>query len=344
MWPNFRDEWVIHDDGVLLVVDKPAGVPSQAADPKRPDDVVTRLRGFLASRDVEPYLGVHQRLDQPTSGVLVFAARKDANASLAAQFEGRGVEKTYVACVTGWPRGREKATLRDALAPGTDGNVRVAGPRDRGARAAVTHVRVLGRRADRTMLELSLETGRTHQARVQLAHARAPVAGDTLYGGATAPRLLLHASALSLQHPSTGRRVRFVAPPPAEFDAWLAHGDRGEAIFDDAGSLTRALARALERRWGLGRSGSTTAFRLVNEGRRPPEARRRRLRRLARRATLRRRRVSGVEGGWSRPGDRSLGGPPSPQSCPRRPPLPRLRRCVPQGAPAPGQRPRRHPP
>lgn len=263
MWPDFRDEWVVHDDGVLLVVDKPAGVPSQAADPKRPDDVVTRLRGFFASR--EPYLGVHQRLDQATSGLLVFATRKDANASLAAQFEGRGVEKTYVACVTGWPRGREKATLRDALAPGTDGKMRVAGARDRGAKVAVTHVKVLGRRANRAMLELTLETGRTHQARVQLAHAGAPVAGDALYGGAAAPRLLLHAGALSLQHPGTRKQIRFVAPPPAEFDAWLAHGDPGEAVYDDAASLARTLARALERRWGLGRSGTTTAFRLVNE-------------------------------------------------------------------------------
>jgi 23S rRNA (cytosine1962-C5)-methyltransferase len=266
VWPDFRQDSVVHDDGVLLVVDKPAGVPSQAADPKRPDDVVSRLRSFLASRaSGDPYLGVHQRLDQATSGLLVFAMRKNANAALAAQFEGRGVEKTYVACVTGWQRGRAKATLRDALAAGPDGKMRIAGMRDREAKVAVTHVKVLGWRGDRAMLELSLETGRTHQARIQLAHAGAPVAGDTLYGGGTAPRLLLHASALSLEHPSTGKRVRFVAPLPAEFDAWLTHGDPGEAVYDDTASLARTLSRALERRWGLGRSGTTTAFRLINE-------------------------------------------------------------------------------
>jgi 23S rRNA (cytosine1962-C5)-methyltransferase len=143
--------------------------------------------------------------------------------------------------------------------------MRVVGGRDPAGKLAVTHVKVLGRHADRAMLELSLETGRTHQARVQLAHAGAPIAGDALYGGARAPRLLLHASALSLEHPSTGKKVRFVAKEPPEFGEWLRQGDLGEAVYDDPGALRRALASALERRWGLGRSTSTTAFRLVNE-------------------------------------------------------------------------------
>jgi 23S rRNA (cytosine1962-C5)-methyltransferase len=268
VWPDFRDAWVIHEDAMLLVVDKPAGVPSQAADAKRPDDVVTRLRSFLAERrggaGEVPYLGVHQRLDQATSGVMVFATRKDANARLAAQFEGRAVQKSYIACVTGWPRGRERATLCDALAP--DGEkMRVAKAREPGAKQAVTHVKVLARRGERARLELALETGRTHQARVQLAHAGAPIAGDVLYGGAPAPRLLLHASAVSLEHPVTGERMRFAAPAPPEFDEWMARGDLGEAVYDDAAALERALARALERRWGLGRSETTTAFRVVNE-------------------------------------------------------------------------------
>src|SRR5262249_52941538 len=85
------------------------------------------------------------------------------------------------------------------------------------------------------------------------------------YGGAKAPRLLLHASALSLEHPSTGKPVRFVARTPPEFDEWLRQGDLGEAVYDDDGALRRALDRALQRRWGLARSSATTAFRLVNE-------------------------------------------------------------------------------
>jgi 23S rRNA (cytosine1962-C5)-methyltransferase len=264
VWPDFRDEWIVHDDGDIVVIDKPEGVPSQSADPERPDDVVTRLRAHFGGA----YLGVHQRLDQDTSGLLVFARRREANPSLAAQFEGRSVRKTYVACVSGWPRGRDRATLRDAIE--RDGEkMRIATRRGPNAKAAVTHVKVLERRGDRAMLELALETGRTHQARVQLAHAGAPIAGDSVYGGAGAPRLMLHASAIDLAHPTTRKLVRFVSAPPPELQAWVTGGDAGERVYDDDTSLARALARAVERRWGLGRSESgpraTTAFRLVNE-------------------------------------------------------------------------------
>jgi 23S rRNA (cytosine1962-C5)-methyltransferase len=265
VWPDFRDEWIVHDDGDIVVVDKPAGVPSQAADESRPDDVVARLKTRLGGA----YLGVHQRLDRDTSGLLVFARRREANARLAAQFEGRTVRKTYVACVAGWPRARDRATLRDAVAEGKGGAMRVVGARAPGAKLAVTHVRVVGRRGDRAKLELSLETGRTHQARVQLAHAGAPIAGDALYGGPPAARLMLHASAIAFEHPVSGRAVRFASPAPPELDGWLARGDLGDGVYDDEAALERALDTACQRRWGLGRAEEgprrTTAFRLVNE-------------------------------------------------------------------------------
>ncbi len=265
VWPDFRDDWIVHDDGDIVVVDKPEGVASQSADPEIPDDVVTRLRAHLGGA----YLGVHQRLDQDTSGLLVFARRREANPSLASQFEGRSVRKTYLACVTDWPTGRDRTTLRDAIERGDGGGMRVSTRAGPGAKAAVTHVRVLHRRSERALLELELETGRTHQARVQLAHVGAPIAGDGLYGGAPAPRLMLHASKIELKHPITGKAARFVCPAPVEFEAWLTAGNPGDGVYDDGSALARALARAVERRWGLGRGYSgpraTTAFRLVNE-------------------------------------------------------------------------------
>jgi 23S rRNA (cytosine1962-C5)-methyltransferase len=268
VWPDFRDAWILHEDQDIIVVDKPAGVPSQAADPDRPDDVVTRLERHLAGRGSDPYLGVHQRLDKDTSGLLVFARRRGVNAALASQFEGRSVDKTYLACVSGW-EGKDRATLRHAVAPDRDGAMRVVAERAAGAKKAVTHVRVLARRGERTLLELGLETGRTHQARVQLARVGAPIAGDVLYGGATAPRLMLQASGLALLHPSLGRRVRFEAAAPREFAAWLDAGDVGPGIYDDGEAFAAALERALQRRWGLGRGDTgpraTTAFRLLNE-------------------------------------------------------------------------------
>ncbi len=265
VWPAFDDAWILHRDDDFVVVNKPARVPTQAADPGRPDDLVTRLREHLKI----DYLGVHQRLDRDTSGVLLFTARREANATVAAQFEGRTVEKTYLACVTGWPADRTKITLRDGLAQGDDGKMRVAGAREKGAQLAVTHARILERKGDRTLLELVLETGRTHQARVQLAHAGAPIAGDPLYRGVAAPRLLLHARGLTLSGPG-GKKMRFLAPVPEDFEAWLANGDLGEAIYDDSATLDRAVRRAVEARYGLGRANhgerETTAFRLINEG------------------------------------------------------------------------------
>src|SRR5579859_3873540 len=131
VWPDFRDAWILFEDADVIAVNKPAGVASQAADPTSPDDIATRLKRFLGARSAgaDAYLGVHQRLDRDTSGVLVFARRREANASLAAQFERRTVQKTYVACVTGWPAKRERETLCDALAPDRDGRMRVASPR-----------------------------------------------------------------------------------------------------------------------------------------------------------------------------------------------------------------------
>jgi len=243
-------------------------MPSQAADDARPDDLVTRLRAFLAARgEGSSYLGVHQRLDRDTSGVVVMTRRKGANASVARQFEGREVEKRYLAGVVGWKRG--KGTLRDTLAPGDGGRVAVVSPKDKRGQLAVTHVEVRESKPPRSLLSLTLETGRTHQARVQLAHANAPIAGDALYGGGEAPRLMLHAESVRMLHPSTGAPVKLVAARPAEMTRWLARGDLGIAVYDDAGALDDALARAVGQRFALGRGETgpraTTAFRLVHE-------------------------------------------------------------------------------
>jgi 23S rRNA (cytosine1962-C5)-methyltransferase len=260
IWPDFQDAWIVHRDPDLVVIDKPTGIPTHAADPARLDDVVTRLSAHLGV----DYLGVHQRLDRDTSGVLLFTARREANARIATAFEGRTVEKRYLACVTGWPEGRAKATLKGALAPDKGGGrMRVTPPHDRKGQHAITHVRQVARNGPRALLELVLETGRTHQARVQLAHEGAPIAGDALYGGAPAPRLLLHAAEIVLG------KQRFSAKTPPEFEEWLAHGDLGRAIYDEPQALARALARAKDGRFALGRSDTgeraTTAFRLVNE-------------------------------------------------------------------------------
>ncbi|HJL01032.1 MAG TPA: pseudouridine synthase [Polyangiaceae bacterium LLY-WYZ-15_(1-7)] len=258
LFPDFEEAWILAEKGGLIAVDKPAGVPSQAADPSWPDDVVTRLGRFLEARGEDGYLGVHQRLDRDTSGVLVFARDKAKNPALADQFEGRRVDKRYLACVRGWKGGAK--TLRHRLAK-VKGRVQPVGKGDRRGKRAVTHVEVAARRGDRALLALRIETGRTHQIRAQLAAVGCPVAGDAIYEGPAAPRLMLHAAALGLEG-----GPRFEAPTPRAFDAWLAGQDA--VSLEDAGALDDALARAMQGRWGLGRAAEapapTTAFRLLN--------------------------------------------------------------------------------
>ncbi|MDQ3035163.1 MAG: RNA pseudouridine synthase, partial [Myxococcota bacterium] len=162
--------WILREDDALIAIDKPAGVPAQEAREGAEDDLPTRVARFLAERDGgEPYVGVHQRLDKETSGVVLYARSREANPALARQLEARSVEKTYVAGVERWSR-RGEVTLRDALAPGDAGRVTITTADDRRGKLAITHARELERGAGgRALLEVRIETGRTHQIRAQLA-------------------------------------------------------------------------------------------------------------------------------------------------------------------------------
>lgn len=262
LWPTFRSAWIVHEDADLIVVDKPRGVPTHPPERDRIDDVHTRLTQYLTERDgAAPYLGIHQRLDSDTSGALLFTRRREVNAMIAAQFEQRTVKKTYVAITTGRLRGRGE--LRHRVVAGPNGTMRALDPRAPAGQEAVTRYRVLERVGDRTLVELAPETGRTHQLRVQLAAIGCPITGDVRYGGAPAPRLLLHAASLALRHPHDDEERVFRAKRPASFDAWL----RGEAatVSVDAGGLEARMREAAMRRYGLARDPSTSAFRIVND-------------------------------------------------------------------------------
>jgi 23S rRNA (cytosine1962-C5)-methyltransferase len=251
-----------------VVVDKPRGAPTHAPDAGRVDDAVTRLRAWLEARG-EPgaYLGIHQRLDRDTSGVLLFTRRREANPAVAKAFEGRSVRKTYVACADKAPgRGRE-GVLEHVLVPGEDGAMRALPKGARRGQVAITRWRVLraGPRGERVLLELSPETGRTHQIRAQLAAVGAPIAGDGMYGGPPARRLLLHAAALALAHPASGRPTTFRAPVPAAFEDWVRGVDPAAAL-GDAGRVEALLREAADQRYGVARLPDTDGLRLANGG------------------------------------------------------------------------------
>lgn len=199
----------LHEDAALLVMDKPAGLLSVPGKLEgRQDCLITRLQA--ARWDA---LVVH-RLDCDTSGVILFARTKIAQGFLGQEFEHRRAEKTYIARV----RGRiEAASGTIDLPLASDWEYRPRQKVDPAGRAARTDWQVLSRSDTETRVLLTPLTGRSHQLRVHMLALGHPILGDQIYAPETSrqyPRLMLHASTLSLHHPATGERMRFAAPDP----------------------------------------------------------------------------------------------------------------------------------
>ncbi|MCC6306642.1 MAG: RluA family pseudouridine synthase [Rhodobacteraceae bacterium] len=246
---------VVWEDDELIVVDKPAGLVTHpapgAADGTLVNALLHHCAGRLAGIGGEARPGIVHRLDKDTTGLLVAAKSDRAQAGLAAQFAARSVERRYLALVHGVPDAADPR-LAGLAGIGFDpgGVVRIAlpigrHPSDRqrqavvaGGRPAVTRVRVLARYGTppaAALVECRLETGRTHQIRVHLAHAGHGLIGDATYGsgrrlsaralpaGAAAaalafPRQALHAATLAFRHPVGGRPLAFAAPLPADME------------------------------------------------------------------------------------------------------------------------------
>jgi len=225
--PPVPDVQVLHDDGWLLAALKPAGVLSQPAERREPEDLAMdqRLLVQLARREGRrPYLRLLHRLDRLTSGVLLFARRPQALAPAAQAWREGRVCRIYVGVVLGDP-GDDERVVEAPIARDRGHRWRF-GVREDG-RPAVTLVRPVARGPDGTTVVLcALRTGRTHQVRVHLAHLGHPIAGDRLYGGGLegVPRPLLHAAALRLPHPRDGSVLLVEAPPPEDLAGHLPEG------------------------------------------------------------------------------------------------------------------------
>ncbi|MGM0660353.1 MAG: RluA family pseudouridine synthase [Pseudomonadota bacterium] len=261
---------VVHEDDHLIVIDKPAGMVVHPA-PGSPGGTLVNallhhcgdtLSGVGGTR--RP--GIVHRIDKDTTGLLVVAKTDAAHAGLAAQFAAHSVERAYLAVVHGVPDPgdpRLRGVRGAAFEPGgvlrlTTQLARHKTDRQRqavtfqGGRHAITRAQVLerfGRPATAALLECRLETGRTHQIRVHLAHAGHALVGDPVYGGrrklsqkALSPvavsaahgfgRQALHAASLGFTHPVTGQALRLVSPLPADLAGLLA-ALRGTAPMQD---------------------------------------------------------------------------------------------------------------
>ncbi|MEO0550073.1 MAG: RluA family pseudouridine synthase [Pseudomonadota bacterium] len=204
---------VCFEDEVLLAFNKPSGLPVQTrgSHGRHLDGL---LWAFARSNGKRPRL-VHQ-LDAGTSGLILAAKTKPAAAFLSKAFEDREVSKTYLAIVRGDLPDARSGRVEQALLRSGRG---VAVSNAAAAKPAQTDWAVLSRSGNTALIEARPRTGRLHQIRAHMASLGCPIDGDTLYGGADAPRLMLHASKLNLPHPG-GERLQLEAPAPEAFQDW----------------------------------------------------------------------------------------------------------------------------
>jgi 23S rRNA pseudouridine1911/1915/1917 synthase len=205
---------LVHEDDDLLVVDKPAGLLTIATERERQRTAYRMLRDYVAAQPGHRRLFIVHRLDRETSGLLVFAKSEPVKRALQAQFEARTVERVYVAVV----EGRVAAAAGTLRARLTEDRRSLRVHTTRQGVEAVTRYRVLERRAQSTVLELTLETGRRGQIRAQLAALGHPIVGDAEFGSRRDPvrRMCLHATRLGFVD-GAWRTRRYESPAPAAF-------------------------------------------------------------------------------------------------------------------------------
>lgn len=220
-----KDITILHEDNHIIVVLKPQGVPSQS-DKTGDKDMLTLIKELIKERDNKPgnvYTGLVHRLDRPTGGVMVFAKTSKAAARLCEDIKAGEVSKKYLAVVVGEPRERT-ARLRHFLVKDSGNNFVTAHIAKRPeSKEAILDYKAL-EYADRiTLLEVKLITGRSHQARVQLAKINCPIFGDTKYGGDTLAKghsLALWAYELAFEHPVKKDTMVFKVYPPTDIAPW----------------------------------------------------------------------------------------------------------------------------
>ena len=239
---------IVYEDDDLAIINKPAGMMVHAGagateDQRNRGTLVNALlhhSATLSGVGGEMRPGIVHRLDKDTSGLIVVAKNDEAHRKLAAQFARREVKKTYIALVHGWVK-KDRGTISASISRDRVRRTRMT-TRGTGGRDAVSHYSVV-RRLDTSfgkfsLVEVKIDTGRTHQIRVHMASLGHAVVGDALYGAPremrarrgratdegsaiSLARNFLHAARLELVHPRTGKQIALESPLPAELQAFL---------------------------------------------------------------------------------------------------------------------------
>ena len=219
---EFRGVPIVYEDNHLLVVVKPPNMPTQA-DASRDADLLSTMKAYIAQKYQKPgavYLGLVHRLDRPVGGLVVIARTSKAAERLSKQVREKTLSRGYLACVQG--SAPESAVLTDFLLKDEASNtVRVVPEGTPGAKDAKLALWRCGERDGLSLVRVRLYTGRSHQIRVQLAHAGIPIWGDARYGGGqSGQQIALWGAFLRLEHPTTHERMAFCAPPFAFSRPW----------------------------------------------------------------------------------------------------------------------------
>jgi 23S rRNA pseudouridine1911/1915/1917 synthase len=225
---------LLHQDRDVLVLNKPVGLVVHPGAGNHSHTLQNALLGLDPALANLPRAGIIHRLDKDTSGLLVVARTVEAHTSLTRQLLARTVARDYLAVCVGVMTGG--GTVDEPIGRHRSDRLRMTVRAD--GRPAVTHYRILERFRAHSYLGVKLETGRTHQIRLHLAHIRYPIAGDQVYGGRFAQpqgaseRLLvtlrgfkrqaLHAAGLAFDHPRSGKRLSLQSPVPADYAELLA--------------------------------------------------------------------------------------------------------------------------
>lgn len=221
---------VIYEDKDIIVVNKPKGMVVHPANGNPDGTLVNAIMSIckdsLSGIGGEIRPGIVHRLDKDTSGLLIVAKNDKAHVNMSAQIKNHEVKKTYIALVRGVVK-ENKATIDMPIGRSNSDRKKMAVTRD--GKNAITHIKVLKRYKDCTLLEVNIETGRTHQIRVHLSHIGYPIIGDSIYSNGKnrfgIEGQCLHAKSLEFKHPITGEHMQLEAPLPQYFEEVLKQLD-----------------------------------------------------------------------------------------------------------------------
>ncbi len=214
---------IIYEDKDIIVVNKPKGMVVHPANGNPDGTLVNAIMAICKSSlsgiggEIRP--GIVHRLDKDTSGLLIVAKNDKAHVNMSEQIKNHEVKKTYIALVRGIVKENE-ATIDMPIGRSRSDRKKMAV--DRNGRNAITHIKVLKRYDKYTLLEINIETGRTHQIRVHLSHIGYPIIGDYTYSNGKNEfgviGQCLHAKCLEFKHPVTGKEMKLEAPLPDYFE------------------------------------------------------------------------------------------------------------------------------